>query len=182
MRRTPSFIPIHIHPIVVIRGRRSCVHKNLSIAKFKILITKKKAFIQFTLDPPPKARPVATIAERSLKAGLGFATWTENVSLLLRHLKKRPGCIWFGKFWVCGPASTIWATLKSENMLMDQTFLEAYQNLQGRISLGKTTCSDASSSPSWTHCQHNWDIVKFEKSYLPQKWHRRLYGLLRTLL
>ena len=32
MHRTPSYISINIYPIVVIRGRRPCVHENLSIA------------------------------------------------------------------------------------------------------------------------------------------------------
>ena len=29
MLRTPSFVPIYVFPIIVIRGRRPCVHKNL---------------------------------------------------------------------------------------------------------------------------------------------------------
>ena len=64
-------------------------------------------FIQFTLDPPPIARPVETIAARLERARLGFATWCENVSGRVRDLKKRPGCILSGTLRVCGPASTI---------------------------------------------------------------------------
>ena len=64
-------------------------------------------FIQFTLDPPPIARPVETIAARLDRARLGFATWCENVSGRVSDLKKRPGCILSGTLTVCGPASTI---------------------------------------------------------------------------
>ena len=174
---------MYIFPIVVIRGCRPCVHHNWSphviISDLSASITKID-FIQFTLDPPPIPRPEATIGERSHIAGLDFATWNVNVSWLARPLKKRPGCIWFVTLWVCGPASTIWAIWNQKNT-DGSNFLDAHQNLQGRISLGKTTCSDASSSPSWTHYQHNSDRIKFKRSYLLQRWYRKLYGQLRTL-
>ena len=76
MLRTPSCIPIYVFPIVVIRSCRPCVEKNFkSYLQFGyLLITKLEiAFLQFTLDPPPRARPVGTATERSHKAGLGSA-------------------------------------------------------------------------------------------------------------
>ena len=76
--------------------------------------------------------------------------------------------MWFGSLWVCGPASTIWAIWNQKNT-NGPNFLEAHQNLQGRISLCKTTCSDTSSSPSWTYCQHNSDGMKVEGIVPPTK-------------
>ena len=41
---------------------------------FSSSINQKIVFLQLTLDPPPRARPELTIAERPRKAELGFAT------------------------------------------------------------------------------------------------------------
>ena len=52
------------------------------------------ALVQFTLDPPPRARPVGTTTERPPTAGLDFATWNVKVYVgRRRELRKRPGCI-----------------------------------------------------------------------------------------
>ena len=76
MLRTPSFVSIYLFPIVVIGGRRPCVKSDLIpiIATSVRELIMKTTAVQLTLDPPPRARPVGMMTERSRKAGLGFAS------------------------------------------------------------------------------------------------------------
>ena len=180
MLGTPSFIPVYIFPIVVIGGCCPCVKKN-SIIISVWASTMKLTFIQFTLDLPPRARPVATVTEWSHEAGLGFATWKVNVSVgWAKQLKQHPGWIWFGASQVCGPASMIWVIneipLKFTRIFKDGS---AWAR-QPAVTQAAAPPDLIVSTNLWlwlqfqsTHTSYKYDIINFCREWEREDcWHR----------
>ena len=147
MHRTPSFIPIYIYPIVVVRGGSPCVHKNLSIATSVMSNNHENSFhtvhTRSTAHSPSCSNNCRTIAQ----------SWARFC-----HMIRKCFCVsevpkiapWLYMIWQIMGMWTSFYDLSNLNQKNTDgpNSLEAHQNLQVGISLGKTTCRDARSSPS----------------------------------